>query len=291
MSGLRVWMEGKIVDLGEARTSPLAHGLHYGTGVFEGVRCYATSKGPRIFRLGDHLARMKKGADHLAMPFDVERMARASAEVVAANGLENAYLRPLSYYESGGLGLDVGPLTPLAMVATMPWKSHLGEGPEARGVRLRTSTFRRIPSAAMPALKFCGGYVNAILAKLEAVRAGAEEALFVDDNGFVVEATGENVFLVKGGKVIAVQHADALPGITRATVITLAGAESRPVSLEELKNADEIFLTGTSAEVAGVANFDGRELGVGPVTRELSRLYQAVVHGETSEHAAWLTAV
>ena len=224
------------------------------------------------------------------MPFDVEAMTKGSVEAVRANELENAYLRPLAYYETGGLGLDVAPLGARHMVAAMPWKSHLGE-PGARGVRMRTSPLRRIPASAVPALKFCGIYVNSILAKLEAVRAGFEEALFVDDRGFVVEATGENVFLVKRGRVVAVSHADALPGITRATIIELAGATERPVTLDELRDADEIFLTGTSAEVAAVGTFDGRDLGIGPITKEIAAKYQALVHGETSEHADWLTLV
>jgi branched-chain amino acid aminotransferase len=290
MSSLKIWFDGALVPLDEARTSPLAHTLHYGTGVFEGVRCYGTARGPAIFRLDAHLERMRRGADHLAMPLDVAALTRASIEVVRANELENAYLRPLAYYETGGLGLDVAPLGARSMVAAMPWKSHLGE-PGARGVRLRTSPLRRIPASAVPALKFCGIYANSILAKLEAVRAGFEEALFVDDRGFVCEATGENVFLVKRGKVVAVSHPDALPGITRATVAELAGATERPVTLEELRDADEIFLTGTSAEVAAVGTFDGRDLGIGPVTREIAAQYQALVHGETSEHADWLTPV
>jgi branched-chain amino acid aminotransferase len=289
-SPLRIWLDGHVTSAEAARASPLAHGLHYGTGVFEGVRCYRTARGPAIFRLDAHLERMRRGAEHLAMPFDLDAMARGALEVVVANGLEDAYLRPLSYYEAGGLGLDVAPLTPRHLVAAMPWKSHLGD-PGARGVRLRTSSIRRITAAAVPALKFCGIYVNSILAKLEAVRAGYEEALFVDERGFVCEATGENVFLVKHGRVVAVQHPDALPGITRATILELSGGIERPVSLEELRDADEIFLTGTSAEVAAVGTFDDRDVGIGPITRELAATYQALVHGETSERAEWRTLV
>ncbi len=291
MSALKVWIDGKIVALEDARTSPLAHGLHYGTGVFEGIRCYATPKGPRIFRLDAHLDRMRRGAAHLAIALDVEAMARASAEVVAANGFENAYLRPLAYYESGGLGLDVAPLTARSMVAAMPWKSHLGDSHASRGVRLHTTSWRRVPSSAVPALKICGVYANSIIAKWEAVKAGFEEALFVDDRGFVCEATGENVFLIKNGRVIAPTHDDALPGITRATIVALTGAEERAVTLDELRDADEIFLTGTSAEVAGVGVFDAREIGVGPMTREIAAQYLAIVHGQSPDHGGWLTEV
>ncbi len=283
-----VWLDGALVPSEAAKASPLAHGLHYGTGVFEGVRVYETREGPAVFRLPEHLARMKRGADALAMPFDEAAFTEGVAAVLRATGLRRAYVRPLAYYESGGLGLDVGPLRARGLVAAMPWKSHLGEGPAAVGVSLRTSSVRRIPAAAMPPLKLCGGYVNSILAKLEAARAGADEALFVDDQGFVCEATGENVFLVKGGRVTAVAHPDALPGITRATLIELAGADERPVTLAELRDADEVFLTGTSAEVAAVREFDGRALGVGPVTRELAALYQAVVHGQAQRERGWL---
>lgn len=291
MSVPRVWVDGQMRALDEAHVSPLAHGLHYGTGVFEGIRCYGTAKGPRIFRLDAHMQRMAKGAQHLAIPFDVPQVTDACARVIRDNDFQNAYLRPLSYYESGGLGLDVAPLTARSLVAAMPWKSHLGDSHASRGVRLRTSSYRRVPSSAVPALKICGVYANSILAKYEAVRAGYEEALFVDDRGFVCEATGENVFLVKHGKVIAPTHVDALPGITRATIVQLTQAEERPVTLDELREADEIFLTGTSAEVAGVGVFDGREIGVGKLTREISRHYLAVVHGETSDHGGWLTEV
>jgi branched-chain amino acid aminotransferase len=288
MSGLRVWLDGAVLEGSQASVSPLAHGLHYGTGVFEGVRCYATARGPAVFRLADHLARMKKGADALGMPFDEAAVTEGVLQTLHANDLRSAYVRPLSFYEGGGLGLDVAPLRARHLVAAMPWKSHLGTGPDAGGVRLRTSSFRRNPSSAMPPLKLCGGYVNSILAKLEATRHGFEEALFVDARGFVCEATGENVFMVKGGRVTAVEHPDALPGITRATVMALCGAEARAVTLEELRDADEVFLTGTSAEVAAVSTLDTRDLGVGPVTRELSSLYQAVVHGDAEQGRGWL---
>ncbi|MFO0659291.1 MAG: aminotransferase class IV [Polyangiaceae bacterium] len=214
-------------------------------------------------------------------------LANACAEVIAANRLGNAYLRPIVYFDEGGLGLDVAPLKAHSFVAAMPWKSHLGDASE-RGVKLKTTTWRRTPSSSLPPLKICGGYTNAILAKREATSSGYDEALFVDERGFVCEATGENLFLVKKGKVIAPTHPDALPGITRATIVELTRAEERPVTVEELREADEIFLTGTSAEVAAVGLFDGREMPRGPATREISAMYQALVHGETSMHRDWL---
>lgn len=283
-----LWMDGQLTE-GQG-ISPLAHGLHYGTGVFEGIRAYATAHGPAIFRLEAHLQRMGRGAEALGMAVDLDLLRRGCLEAMAASGLEAAYLRPLAFFETGGLSLDVAGLKVRQLVAALPWKNHLGEG-DQRGIMLRTSPYRRVSCEALPPLKLCGIYVNSILAKLEATRAGFEEALFVDAEGRVVECTGENVFFVKGGRVVAVESPHALPGITRETVIDLAGAEARPVTLEELRDADEIFVTGTSAEVTPVRCLDDRQLGVGPVSRDLSALYQEVVHGRSAAHRDWLTPV
>jgi len=288
MTSLKVWVDGEIRDREESKADILAHGLHYGTGVFEGIRCYPAKQGRRVFRLRDHLVRMQKGGDAIGLPVDVEKLTQATLDTLDANGLTSAYIRPLAYFEAGGLSLDVAPLVPRSVVATMPWKSHLGDAAQQAGVKLRTSSLRRNPSSALPPLKLCGGYVNAIMAKWEAVKAGYQEALFVDDRGFAVEATGENLFLIKNGRVVAARHPDALPGITRATIVTLTGAEERMITAQELADADEIFLTGTSAEVAAVSHFDGRDLGVGRLTIEIARQYQAVVHGETELQRGWL---
>lgn len=292
---MQLWLDGRLAAAQDTSISPLAHALHYGTGVFEGIRAYATPQGPAIFRLDEHLARLGRGAEALGMPLgpggvDLAALRRGCVEVLAASGLEAAYLRPLAFFEGGGLGLDVAPLKVRTLVAALPWKNHLGEG-EARGISLRTSPWRRNAAAALPPLKLCGAYVNSVLAKLEATKAGFEEALFVDGAGFVVECTGENVFLVKGGRVTAVEHPDALPGITRRTILDLAGAESRAVRLDELRAADEIFVTGTSAEVTPVSRLDGRVLGVGPVARELADLYGRVVRGLAPSPEGWLTTV
>jgi branched-chain amino acid aminotransferase len=286
---MQLWLDGRLTAAQESFISPLAHGLHYGTGVFEGIRAYATTDGPAIFRLDDHLDRLERGAEALGMAVDRAGLRRGCLEVLAASGLAEAYLRPLAFYETGGLSLDVAGLKVRQLVAALPWKNHLGEAHAQRGVTLRTSPMRRNPASALPPLKLCGGYVNSILAKLEAARAGFEEALFVDGDGFVVECTGENVFLVSAGRITAVQHPDALPGITRATILELTGAASRPVHLDELREADEIFLTGTSAEVSAVGRLDGRLLTPGPVTLELQARYQRIVHGETETARGWLT--
>lgn len=290
MSSTPLWYDGKIVDLLEAGISPLANALHYGTGVFEGIRAYETPTGPAIFRLAEHLDRMALGANHLGMSLDLDALTAGHHDILAASGLQNAYLRPLAFYESGGLGLDVASLQKRTLVAAIPWSTHLGEASRTHGISLRTSSWRRIPATSVPALKLCGNYVNSILAKREATLAGFQEALFVDDHGFVCEGSAENVFLVKNGRIVAVAHPDMLPGITRRTICELTGAESRPVTLAELRDADEIFLTGTSVEVTGVCQLDSRPLPIGPITRQIAALYQAVVHGQTETERGWLCA-
>jgi len=285
-----VWMDGDVLPMTEAVAPLLAHGLHYGTGVFEGIRVYETDRGPAVFRLDEHMQRLARGAELLGMPVDVDAMAAGIHPLLRRNRLTSAYVRPLAFYCGGGLGLDLGPLSATQTVAVLPWKSHLGEAAAEQGVSLRTSPYRRISAGALPPLKLTGTYANACVAKLDAVRHGYQEALFVDEDGFVVEATGENVFLVQDGQVVAVEHPDALAGITRDTVATLAGAERRRVTLEELLQADEVFLTGTSAEVAPVTCLEGRgDLPIGPVTRALRACYQDVVHGRTSDADRWLT--
>jgi len=287
-----IWIDGSLRDLEESHSSLLAHGLHYGTGVFEGIRCYRTPKGPAVFRLGAHLTRMQKGARVLGMELDLEQITSAVGAVLQANRHRAAYVRPIAYYGAGSLGLDVGPsLNHHVVVASMPWKSHLGEAAENRGVSVKSTSVRRVPADAVPPLKLCGSYVNSIIAKREAVALGYEEALFVDDDGRVCEATGENVFMIRNGEITAVSHPDALLGITRDTVLQLTGASQRPVFLPELLQADEIFLTGTSAEIAPVTRIDGAQLPIGPVTRRLQDLYQQIVHGRHPGRGAWLTPV
>jgi branched-chain amino acid aminotransferase len=287
---MQLWMDGSLLEASKAQVSPLAHGLHYGTGVFEGIRAYETEEGPAIFRLEEHLERLGRGAEALGMAVDLDLLRHGCLQALSASGLHEAYLRPLAFFETGGLSLDVEGLRVRHFVAALPWKNHLGD-PASRGVRVRTSPWRRNTASALPPLKLCGTYVNSILAKLEATKAGFEEALFVDGEGQVVECTGENVFFVKQGRVVAVQHPDALPGITRATLLELASAESRPVALKELMEADEVFVTGTSAEVTPVAALDGRTWEAGPVTRELQARYRDVVRGRAEASRGWLTPV
>lgn len=284
---LNLWFDGRIGPQDQLAAPLTTHAMHYGTAVFEGIRSYATPDGAAVFRLPEHLERMRKGAEAFGATFDVTEAAAAVIAVLRSNHHRDAYIRPLLWYGTGSLGLDVAPLSKHLMVATMPWKPHLGDKP----VRLTVSPFRRNRAEAMPPLKLSGAYVNSILAKREAGSRGFDDALFLDDAGFVVECTGVNVFLVKDGKVAAVEHPDALPGITRDTIVELAGATSRPVTLEELLEADEVFLTGTSAEVMPVAALDRKDYGATPVADELRVRYLRVVRGGSPAHARWLTPV
>jgi branched-chain amino acid aminotransferase len=283
----RIWFDGALVDVDDARIGLTTHALHYGSGVFEGIRAYATRDGAAVFRLADHLERMRKGAALLGIGFDAATATDAVLRTLRANGHRDTYVRPLAWTGEGDFGLDVAGHDPHLMVATTPMPVHL----DGACTRVGVSPWRRNPARALPPLKLCGAYVNSILAKREAKARGYDEALFVDDDGFVVECTGANVFAVSGGRIVAVEHADALPGITRDTLVALSSAECRPMSLAELRDADEVFVCGTAAEVAPIAALEQREYGVGPIARELAALYARVVRGGESARSSWLAAV
>ncbi len=270
---MKAWMDGQWTD--DAAVPLLSHALHYGTGVFEGIRCY----GGRIFKLREHLDRFARGAKVLGIDFDRDALEAACLELASGD----AYLRPIAFHGEGSLGLDVGRQTVHVAVAALKWDSHLGGAAAERGVRCSIAGRRRNAAEAIPPLKLTGGYVNSILAKREAAKAGFEEAIFVDESDHVVEATGENLFAVIDSELIAVAHRDALPGITRSVVIELGGAKVRRLLRSELLAADEVFLTGTSVEVTPVAQIDDRAFAVGPVTRRLQRMYGSMVRGQRVE--------
>ncbi len=255
---MKTWMDGRWLD--DARVPALSHALHYGTGVFEGIRAY----GGKLFRLDAHLRRFAAGAEALGLRVDLDAVAQACRE--CADG--DVYVRPIAFFGAGGLGLDVDRNDVHAIVMALPWRSHL-----APVVRATVSPRRRQAAA----FKLTGAYVNCVLAKREAAARGFDEAIFVDDRGHVVEATGENVFAVVGGETVAARHADALPGITRTAVMELTRARERELTIDALRAADEIFLTGTSAEVTPVVELDGRRLPVGPVTQDAQRRYADMV--------------
>lgn len=281
------WFDGALHD-GDAPLAGLTtHAMHYGSGVFEGVRAYATDAGAAVFRLPEHLERMRKGAQMFGLPFDAALCAEATLATLHANHHRDAYIRPLAWFGEGSFGLDVEGHVPHMMVATTATQVHLN-GTRAR---LGVGRWRRNPADSLPPLKLCGGYVNSILAKREAKERGFDEALFTDRENNVVECTGANVFMVKDGTLTAVEHRDALPGITRDTLIQLTGAQSRMVPLAELLEADEVFACGTAAEVAPVAQIEDRLYGDNPVTRELQALYGRVVRGQESAYRHWLTDV
>jgi len=281
------WFDGALHD-GDAPLAGLTtHAMHYGSGVFEGIRAYATDTGAAVFRLPEHLERMRKGADLFGLPFDAALTAEAVLATLRANHHRDAYIRPLAWFGEGGFGLDVEGHASHLMVATTATQVHLN-GTRAR---LGVATWRRNPADSLPPLKLCGGYVNSILAKREAKGRGFDEALFTDRDNNVVECTGANVFMVKDGAVTAVEHRDALPGITRDTLIQLTGAVSRIVPLAELLDADEVFACGTAAEVAPVAQIEDRVYGDNPVSRELQALYGRVIRGQEAAWRHWLTDV
>lgn len=284
----RLWFDGALADVDALQADLTTHAMHYGSGVFEGIRSYATDDGgAAVFRLPEHLERMRRGCELLGMDFDVARATEAIRATLRANGHRDAYIRPLAWYGGGSFGLDVEGHPQHLMVSTTATLVHLAGARASVGV----SPWRRNPADSLPPLKLCGGYVNSILAKRESKGRGFDEALFVDAGGRVVECTGANVFMVKDGRLTAVEHPDALPGVTRDTLIALTGAESRAVSLEELYEADEVFACGTAAEVAPIARIEDREYGDNPVSRELVALYARVVRGREAEYRHWLTAV
>ena len=283
----KLWFDGQLIDHGSLQATLSTHAMHYGSGVFEGVRAYATESGAAVFRLPEHLERMRKGADMFGMAFDVAAATAAVLATLRANHHRDAYIRPLAWYGEGSFGLDVEGHTPHLMVATTATQVHLN----STRARLGVGRWRRNPADSLPPLKLCGAYVNSILAKREAKTRGFDEALFTDRDSNVVECTGANVFMVKDGKLTAIEHPDALPGITRDTLITLTGAVSRLVTLAELLDADEVFACGTAAEVAPVAQIEDRAFGDNPLTRELQALYGRVVRGQEAAYRDWLTDV
>ena len=284
----KTWFDGELIDSDALQAGLTTHAMHYGSGVFEGIRAYATADGgAAVFRLPEHLERMRKGAALLGLAFDPAQATEAVLATLRANGHRDAYIRPLAWFGEGSFGLDVEGHAPHMMVATTATQVHLN-GTRAR---LGVSSWRRNPADSLPPLKLCGAYVNSILAKREAKTRGFDEALFTDRNGNVVECTGANVFMVKDGKLTAIEHPDALPGITRDTLITLTGAASRRVALAELLDADEVFACGTAAEVAPVAEIEDRRYADNPITRELAALYARVVRGQEAAYRDWLTDV
>ena len=296
-----IWLNGEFVAWEDAKVHVLTHAMHYGTGVFEGIRAYETERGTAIFRHQDHLDRLEKSAAlyYMDLPFSKEELREATHELIGRNGFKSCYIRPLVYRGYGPMGLNPLENPVEAMIAVWEWGAYLGEEGKRDGVRARVSSWRRIsPDSLIPHSKACGQYLNSVLAKIESKKAGYEEAILLDDNGSVCEGTGENVFVVKDG-VIATpgQAASILDGINRKSVIQIArdlGYEvvERDVARAELALADEVFLTGTAAELTPMREIDDIEIGPpGPVTREIQQVFDDALHGRAARYAEWLDIV
>lgn len=299
-----VWLDGEMVRWDDSHISLLTHTMHYGTGAFEGIRCYKRASGERaIFRLREHIDRLYGSAKILLtrVPYDRERVVQACAEVVRANGVESCYLRPLVFLGDEAMGLYAMDNTVHVAVVAWHWGSYLGDEALKHGIRARVSSYTRAHiNATMAKGKISGHYVNSILAKREAKLAGYDEAIMLDAQGYVAEASGENVFIVKDGVVRTPDTSSPiLEGITRDTVIALAKELGYPVregriARDELWLADEVFLTGTAAELTPVREVDDRAIGrgtMGPITAKLQARYFDVVRGTTPDHAGWRTVV
>ena len=297
-----IWLDGEMVPWREAKVHVLTHTLHYGMGVFEGVRAYKTDQGTAIFRLQEHTDRLFNSAKimRMAMPFSKEQLHEAQKAVVRENGLDSAYMRPMCFYGSEGMGLRADNLETHAMVAAWTWGSYLGADNMEKGIRIKTSTFsRHHVNVTMCKAKANGNYMNSMLALREALDDGYDEALLLDVDGYVSEGSAENFFLVKNGVIYTPDLTSALDGITRKTVVTLAqdlGFEVREkrITRDEVYVADEAFFTGTAAEVTPIRELDRRPIGTGtrgPVTQQLQALYLDVVHGRSDQYRDWLTLV
>ncbi|MDR2196070.1 MAG: branched-chain amino acid transaminase [Gallionellaceae bacterium] len=297
-----IWYDGQLVPWREATTHVLTHSLHYGLGVFEGVRAYKTTSGTAIFRLQEHTDRLFNSAHifKMKMPFDKATVMDAHKEVVRANKLESCYIRPIAFYGSEAMGIAASTLSVHVAVAAWPWGAYLGEEGMAKGIRIRTSSFtRHHVNINMCRAKSSGSYMNSILAHQEVAHDGYDEALLLDPEGCVAEGAGENIFIVKKGKLYTPDLTSCLEGITRDSVITLAqdlGIEliEKRITRDEVYCADEAFFTGTAAEITPIRELDGRAIGAGsrgPITAKLQALFFDVVGGKNAKYANWLAHV
>ncbi|MEJ2575664.1 MAG: branched-chain amino acid transaminase [Gammaproteobacteria bacterium] len=297
-----IWLDGEMVPWREAKTHVLTHTLHYGMGVFEGVRAYHADQGTAIFRLADHTDRLFRSAHILGMPMPYDRATinEAQRAAIRENNLESAYIRPMCFYGSEGMGLRADNLQVHVMVAAWAWGAYLGEDGMTRGIRIRVSSFtRHHVNITMCRAKANGNYMNSMLALKEALDTGYDEALLLDAEGYVMEGSGENIFIVRDGVIYTPDLTSALDGITRKTVVRLAEEDGlevveKRITRDEVYIADEAFFTGTAAEVTPIREVDNRVIGSGtrgPITERLQSKYFDVVHGRSAVHADWLTRV
>ena len=298
-----IWMDGEIRSWADGTTHVMSHGLHYGSGCFEGIRCYATDTGPAIFRLADHINRLERSAHMLQMdlPYSVDQIMQACVQLVETNHLESSYIRPIAFYGNESLGIHPGQ-NPIHMaIACLGWGAYLGEDGLQKGVRIGVSSWQKFSSSTMPtAAKCTGQYLNSMLATVETRQKGFDEALLLNAEGTISEGSGQNIFLVKNGVIYTNdEQASILMGITRSTIIQVAGdlgitVEIGVLTMEQLHAADEAFFTGTASEVTPIREVEGRPVGngiPGEITRQLQALYQHIVHGRQDEYRHWLTSV
>ncbi|HEX7649862.1 MAG TPA: branched-chain amino acid transaminase [Noviherbaspirillum sp.] len=298
----KIWKDGELIEWRDATIHVLTHTLHYGMGVFEGVRAYQTDKGPAIFRLKEHTQRLFNSAKifQLKIPFEMETIMEAQKQVVRENKLESCYIRPLVWIGSEKLGVSAKGNTIHVAIAAWPWGAYLGEDGMAKGIRVKTSSFsRHHVNVSLVRAKACGYYINSILANQEALADGYDEALLLDTDGYVSEGSGENVFVIKNGKIYTPDLASCLDGITRDAVITMArdlGYQviEKRITRDEMYCCDEAFFTGTAAEITPIRELDNRQIGEGkrgPITEKLQSLFFDVVAGKVPQYQHWLTLV
>ncbi len=297
-----IWYDGKLVPWRDATTHVLSHSLHYGLSVFEGVRAYKTVKGTAIFRLAEHTQRWINSGKIYMMnnPYSKEQLMEAQLEVVRANQLESCYLRPIAFYGSEKMGISTRGTTVHVAIAAWPWGAYLGEEGLEKGIRVKTSSFaRHHVNVTMPRAKVATTYANSILANLEATQDGYDEALLLDTQGFVAEGAGENLFVIKDGKIYEPEIASALTGITRDSVIQIARefgleVQTRRLTRDDIYIADEAFFTGTAAEVTPIRELDNRTIGAGkrgPVTEQIQARFFDIVNGRADQYEHWLSYI
>jgi branched-chain amino acid aminotransferase len=299
----KIWKDGELVNWADAQIHVLSHALHYGSGVFEGIRCYETTRGPAVWHLDEHLKRLARSAKlyHMDIPYSLEALTDAVKETIRANDLRACYIRPLVFRGYGEMGVNPLNAPVNVVVAVWPWGAYLGEDALEQGVRVKVSSWKRNDQNSLPAsAKATGQYINGVLAKVESLKAGYDEAILLNQQGYLTDGTGENVFVVRAGTLFTpATQAGCLDGITRSTVMALArdlGYEAREENLirSDLYNADEAFFTGTAAEITPIREVDDRAVGEGtrgPITKELQGVFFSATKGEIEKYTSWLTPV
>jgi branched-chain amino acid aminotransferase len=296
----KIWMNGELVDWADAKVHVGVHGLHYGSGVFEGIRCYDTPKGPAVFRLGEHMQRLHNSARllHMQIPYSVDELKDATNELLGANGLDECYIRPIAFYGYGQLGVAARGNPVETVLMSWPWGSYLGEEGLTNGIRAKISSWQRIPPNVVPHVsKATGVYLNSMLAVTEANNAGYDEAILLTPEGTVADGSGENIFVVRDGVIYTPDLASGiLPGITRDTITQIAQdlghtVLEKALIRSDLYLADEVFMTGTAAEVTPLRSIDDHEIGVGEITLAIQKAYLDTVRGKSERWSHWLDHV